>query len=87
MKKMRLVWHSFTLAPDDSILDVLADCTCSTLVILRTSICRLDSAVEKKRNPVFWSRKNGQKQRQCLLVLMFKVKAAFHFFRNFPLVN
>lgn len=77
MKMMRLVWHSFTHVPDDSISDVLADCTCSTIVILRTSICRLDSAVKKKKtNPVFWSRKNGPKQRQSFLVLALSLKSS-----------
>ena len=47
MKMMRLVWHSFTRAPDDAIFHVLADCACWILAILNTSTCCLDSEVEK----------------------------------------
>lgn len=68
MKMMRLVWHSFTHAPDDSIFDVLADCTCSILVILRTSICRLDSAVEKITQPSILVQKKWTKTESSCLI-------------------
>lgn len=70
MKMMRLVWHSFTHVPDDSISDVLADCTCSTLVILRTSICRLDSAVKKKKPTQYSGPEKMDQNRDSLFLFL-----------------